>query len=79
MVFSNPVEGLVKAGVEPVVASYLDNQVDEELMIGSVNSDHCTGDFACAEPGEHQLVTSHLGGLKFNGTAVRTTVRNGWL
>ena len=46
---SNPVEGLVKAGVEPVFASYLDNQVDKELKIGSVNSDHCTGDFACTD------------------------------
>ena len=44
----NPVEGLVNAGVEPVFASYLDNQVDEELKIGSVNGDHCTGDFASA-------------------------------
>ena len=36
----DPVEGLVVAGVEPVFASYLDNQVDEELKIGSVNSEH---------------------------------------
>ena len=43
----DPVEGLVVAGVEPVFASYLDNQVDEELKIGSVNSDHYTKDFAC--------------------------------
>ena len=29
----DPVEGLVVAGVEPVFASYLDNQVDEYLTL----------------------------------------------
>ena len=35
----NPIEGLVNAGVEPGFAFDLDNQ-DEELKIGSVNSEH---------------------------------------
>ena len=36
----NPIEGLVNASVEPVFAFDLENQVDEELNIGSVNSEH---------------------------------------
>ena len=45
----NPVEGLMKAGVEPVFPFSLDNQVDEELKIGSVNKEHYTRDFACTD------------------------------
>ena len=45
----NPVEGLVSAGVEPVFAFHLDNQVDEELRIGSVISEHYMENFACTD------------------------------
>ena len=61
----NPVEGLVKASVEPVFSFSLDNQVDEELKIGSVNSEHHTGNFACTNlASTSQSVTSNLGGLE---------------
>ena len=41
-----PVQGLVDAGMEPVVEIYLDTAVDGILKIG-VNREHYTGFFAC--------------------------------
>ena len=43
-----PVESLVDAGAEPVVAFYLEDQVNEKLTISDVNSAHYTGDIALA-------------------------------
>ena len=40
--FRTPVENLVNTGEEPVFAFYLENQIDEELAFGGVNSAHCS-------------------------------------
>ena len=62
-------EGLVDAGVEPVFAFYLGNQVDEKLTIGGVNSAHYTGDFAYTNLESTSYWQVNLDDLKLNGAA----------
>ena len=68
-----PVEGLVGAGAEPVFAFYLENQVDDKLTIGGVNSAHYTGDFAYTNLECTSYWQINLDGLKLNGAAVGST------
>ena len=68
-----PVEGLVDAGAEPVFAFYLENQVDDKLTIGGVNSAHYTGDFAYTNLESTSYWQINLDGLKLNGAAVGST------
>ena len=68
-----PVEGLVDAGAEPVFAFYLENQVDDKLTIGGVNSAHYTRDFAYTNLESTSYWQINLDGLKLNGAAVGST------
>lgn len=61
-----PVEGLVHAGVEPVFAFYLDNQVDEKLQVRGVSSEHNMGGFEYTNWAGTRYGQINMVGLKLN-------------